>query len=187
MRGARAASEFDKGLLGLERPCSLLLEIGSRRNDSRGAGTARVMGNTAPIVGIFCTSAGDASSGPGAYVLAVELASCSMTVALPGKPAVSLSPGRYLYCGSARGPGGLRARLGRHMRRGKTVRWHIDRLTEVGAVLGAWVFPGGCECELAAALSKLPAPIAGFGSTDCARCRSHLFRWSDAPAPIRCS
>jgi Uri superfamily endonuclease len=132
---------------------------------------------------IFCVSADDAPSAPGAYVLAVELAS-SVTVALPGKPATSLGPGGYLYCGSARGPGGLRARLRRHMRRGKAVRWHIDRLTEAGAVVGAWVLPSGDECELAAALSDLPTPVAGFGSTDCARCRSHLFRRLDAATPV---
>jgi Uri superfamily endonuclease len=47
-------------------------------------------------------------------------------------------------------------------------------------VLRAWIFRDGDECELAAALSSLPAPIAGFGGTDCARCCSHLFRWPDA-------
>jgi Uri superfamily endonuclease len=126
--------------------------------------------------GAFCSCADAIPAAPGAYVLAVELVR-PLTVALPGRAAARLQPGCYLYCGSAGGPGGLRARIGRHMRRGKSIRWHIDRLTEPGAVRGAWVFPGGDECALAAALSKLPAPIAGFGSSDCARCRSHLFRW----------
>ena len=120
--------------------------------------------------------AADAPPLPGAYVLAVELAA-PLAVTLPNRPAATLGPGHYLYCGSARGPGGLRARLSRHMRRGKTVRWHIDRLTEAGAVLGAWFFPGGDECELVAIFSSLPVPIVGFGSTDCARCRSHLLQW----------
>ena len=128
-------------------------------------------------MGKFCTDAADAPPLPGAYVLAVELAAAPLAVTLPNRPAASLGPGHYLYCGSARGPGGLRARLSRHMRRGKTIRWHIDRLTETGAVLGAWFFPGGDECELVATLSSLPVPIAGFGSTDCARCRSHLLQW----------
>jgi Uri superfamily endonuclease len=130
--------------------------------------------------GSFCARADDAPSLPGAYILAIELAQ-PLTVALRGKPATILRPGRYLYCGSARGPGGLKARLGRHMRRGKSVRWHVDLLTEAGGVLGAWAFPGGAECELAGALSRLPAPIAGFGSSDCARCRAHLFGWPEAP------
>jgi Uri superfamily endonuclease len=139
----------------------------------------RVTSKAALATGTFCASADEAPSQPGAYVLAIELAE-SVTVALPGKPATILASGGYLYCGSACGPGGLRARLRRHMRRGKTVRWHVDRLTEAGTVLGAWIFRDGDECELAAALSSLPAPIAGFGSTDCPRCRGHLFRWPDA-------
>ena len=32
------------------------------------------------------------------------------------------------------------------MRRGKPVKWHIDRLTEAGTAIGAWAFPGGSEC-----------------------------------------
>lgn len=135
------------------------------------------------MTGIFYANADDAPSLPGAYVLAVAIAE-PVTVALPGRPAARLGPGRYLYCGSARGPGGIRARLGRHTRRGKAVHWHIDQLTEAGTVLGAWVFPGGDECALVAALSSLPAPIAGFGSTDCARCRAHLLRWPEAMLSI---
>ena len=127
-------------------------------------------------MGKFCTNAADVPPLRGAYILAVELAAPLM-VTLPGRPAASLGPGHYLYCGSARGAGGLRARLSRHMRRGKTVRWHIDRLTEAGAVLGAWFFPGGDECDLVTTLSSLRVPIAGFGSTDCTRCRSHLLQW----------
>jgi Uri superfamily endonuclease len=60
--------------------------------------------------------------------MAIELAD---TVAMQsGRSSIILPAGRYLYCGSAKGPGGLKARLSRHMRRGKSVRWHIDRLTE---------------------------------------------------------
>ncbi|CAA7611842.1 DUF123 domain-containing protein [Magnetospirillum sp. UT-4] len=106
---------------------------------------------------------------PGAYVLLVELA----------EPAAGLTAGRYLYCGSAKGPGGIRARVGRHMRRGKALRWHIDRLTEAGRVLGAWVFPGGDECALVAALSHLPVPVPGFGASDCRSCPAHLLAWPE--------
>jgi histidyl-tRNA synthetase len=66
------------------------------------------------------------------------------------------------------------------MRRGKAIRWHIDRLTEAGHVLGAWTIVGGRECDLVAALAHLPAPIEGFGSSDCDRCRSHLLSWSES-------
>jgi histidyl-tRNA synthetase len=61
------------------------------------------------------------------------------------------------------------------MRRKKSVRWHIDRLTVAGGVPGAWAFAGGCECDLAALLAHLPVPVPGFGASDCRRCPAHLF------------
>jgi len=118
---------------------------------------------------------------PGAYALVVDLAA-AVTVALPGRAVMVLPAGRYVYCGSARGPGGIRARVGRHMRRGKAVRWHIDRLTEAGTVPGVWVFPGGDECALVAALAGWPVPLPGFGSSDCPACPSHLLAWPPGAA-----
>jgi Uri superfamily endonuclease len=115
---------------------------------------------------------------PGAYVLLIGLP-VPVETALPGKPTTTLGAGRYLYCGSAKGPGGIRARLARHMRIEKSVRWHVDRLTEAGTVIGAWSFPGGDECDLVRTLSHLSFPIPGFGSTDCRMCQSHLLKWQD--------
>ncbi len=109
----------------------------------------------------------------GAYLLLVELRDVT-SVRLSNKRSVSLMPGRYIYAGSANGPGGLKARVSRHMRRAKRRRWHIDQLTETSNVLGAWIFPNGMECDLVDLNSTLPLPIVGFGSTDCKRCRSHL-------------
>ena len=40
-----------------------------------------------------------------------------------------LAPGCYVYAGSARGPGGIRARVRRHLRPDKTPHWHIDQVT----------------------------------------------------------
>jgi Uri superfamily endonuclease len=68
------------------------------------------------------------------------------------------------------------------MRRGKSVRWHVDQLTEQGSVVGSWVFPGGDECELVQMCWYLPVQIAGFGSSDCATCRSHLLFWPNGKA-----
>lgn len=126
--------------------------------------------------GVFHTSAEGLPGVGGAYALVVELDE-PLVVALPGRAAVTLAAGRYVYCGSARGPGGIRARVGRHLKRGKTVRWHIDRLTEAGRVPGVWVFLGGNECALVAALAGWPVPLPGFGSSDCAACSSHLLGW----------
>lgn len=134
------------------------------------------MDGSAMITADFHLDVGGLPTVPGAYVLLVELAG-DVAVRLPGRPDVALSAGRYLYCGSARGPGGIKARVGRHMRRDKTVRWHIDQLTSAGRVLGAWVFPNGSECALVAGLSALPVPIPGFGSSDCRICPSHLLAW----------
>ena len=123
----------------------------------------------------FWTSPEGIPALPGAYVLAVELFK-PIAVSIRNGPPVSLAAGRYLYCGSAKGPGGLRGRIAHHMRRGKAVRWHIDNLTKAGRVHGAWTFVGGHECELVAALAHLPTPVRGFGSSDCRKCRSHLLR-----------
>jgi len=121
----------------------------------------------------FCATADAAPSAPGAYILQIDIAE-SVSVTIAGQSATELTAGRYLYCGSAKGAGGLRARLARHMRRGKSVHWHIDQLTERGRVIGSWIVPNGRECELVAMLGSLPMPILGFGSSDCRRCRSHL-------------
>ena len=129
----------------------------------------------------FCLNADEAPALPGAYAMAIELAN-TVAVMLSGRSSIILPAGRYLYCGSAKGQGRLKARLSRHMRRGKSVRWHVDQLTERGLVIGSWIFPGGDECEVVRMCSYLPMPIAGFGSSDCATCRSHLLQWSNRTA-----
>lgn len=112
----------------------------------------------------------------GAYVVALRIAT-PIDVRLGKAAPIRLPAGRYLYCGSAYGAGGLRARLGRHFRRDKTIRWHIDQLTSAGEVIGAWAIAQGDECELVRRLGFLQSPVAGFGASDCASCRSHLLRW----------
>jgi Uri superfamily endonuclease len=138
--------------------------------------------SAAPSSAAFQSGPDALPAAAGAYVLAVELPH-PLAIRLPGRPEVLLPAGRYLYCGSARGPGGLRARVGRHMRRGKAIRWHIDRLTEAGRVLGAWTVIGGDECALVAALAGFPVPIPGFGSSDCRHCPSHLLAWPAEKGP----
>ena len=88
--------------------------------------------------------------------------------------------GVYLYVGRARR--GLSARLARHGRRRKRLRWHVDYLSVRAVMLGAAVLPGPLdgECRLADELARLyPRFIKGFGASDC-RCGGHLFyagRW----------
>ncbi|MBI5128013.1 MAG: GIY-YIG nuclease family protein [Rhodopseudomonas palustris] len=112
----------------------------------------------------------------GAYVVALALPA-PVPIRLGRAAPTMLRAGRYLYCGSAYGPGGLPARLGRHFRKAKSIRWHVDQLTTAGEVLGAWAVAQGDECALVRRLGFLPVPIDGFGASDCASCRSHLLRW----------
>jgi Uri superfamily endonuclease len=93
-----------------------------------------------------------------------------------------LSPGCYAYIGSARGPGGLRARLARHVRASKPLRWHIDYLTAAAPVIHIYyrAIPTPLECRWAQVLAGLPGatiPAPGFGSSDCRNgCAAHLMR-----------
>jgi len=132
---------------------------------------------------VFIETAVAAPDESGAYALLVAL-DAPLPVRAGGR-AATLPPARYIYCGSARGPGGLAARLARHMRLEKRAHWHVDQLTGSGRVLGAWVFRGRSECDVNDALAGFPVPVEGFGSSDCKRCRSHLRLWPDgAPAPF---
>ncbi len=115
---------------------------------------------------------------PGAYLLLIEL-SAPLVLDIASLGPATLPAGRYAYGGSAYGPGGLRARIGRHLRRDKALRWHIDRLTAAGRVIGVRAVPGGQECALVGGLLELPGtsvPLPGFGSSDCRACPAHLVR-----------
>ena len=112
----------------------------------------------------------------GAYALLLHL-SAPLRLALPRLGEPLLAPGRYVYCGSAWGPGGLRARLGRHLARRGREHWHIDRLLAAATVEDLAALPGGRECDLVARLAALAGsafPVPGFGSSDCRRCPAHL-------------
>lgn len=94
-----------------------------------------------------------------------------------------LPAGLYVYLGSARGPGGVRARLGRHLRGGGRPRWHVDYLRAVAHPV-AWGYtvapaPGlPWECFWSQRLAAAPhawMPVPGFGASDCRHgCPAHL-------------
>ncbi len=91
--------------------------------------------------------------------------------------------GIYIYLGSARGPGGLRARLNRHIRGDGKTHWHIDHLRKITRLLGVfWTLdPKIHECDWRVDVNELPGasiPVPGFGASDCsAGCPAHLVRF----------
>ena len=81
--------------------------------------------------------------------------------------------GRYIYTGSAKR--NLEARIARHLRKEKALRWHIDWLLSASAVKVAAVKRSvKSECALNQEIvGRVVVP--GFGASDCRNgCGSHL-------------
>ena len=100
---------------------------------------------------------------------------------------VNLPAGELLYIGSAFGPGGLRARLRRHLRTAKRPYWHIDSLTEIVSPR-IWAMDTSgrrLECTWVRTLlaqTGARAPVTGFGSSDCRwGCPAHLVALTTLP------
>ncbi len=120
----------------------------------------------------------DLPSQPGSYLLGLKLSRPRMLKI--GKLCKHRFPaGLYVYAGSAFGPGGIRARLGRHLRGDGRVRWHVDYLRAVARpVWVAWQVGERTEHDWSSRLLESGVGevlVPGFGSSDC-RCRSHLLR-----------
>ncbi len=81
--------------------------------------------------------------------------------------------GDYVYTGSAKR--NFEARVARHLRRDKRLRWHIDYLLAgPGVSVREVVRSVAPECALNQATPGT-APVAGFGASDCRHgCGSHL-------------
>jgi len=123
---------------------------------------------------------------PGSYGLLIDIPGWR-SVSAGRLGTVCFPPGWYIYVGNACGPGGVRARVARHLRRDKTIFWHIDRLLAETPVSAVWwqTGAGPLECVWAARLAALPGsmiPARGFGSSDCrSGCAAHLMRLPDGP------
>lgn len=129
-------------------------------------------------------SSTEITSQPGTYVL-VFLSSIGKRLSIGRLGVLDLKPGPYLYVGSAFGPGGLRARTGRHRTKNTVKRWHIDYLKPWVHLAEIWYTedPVRREHQWAgwfASAESLHTPLPGFGSSDC-RCPSHLFHAARAP------
>jgi Uri superfamily endonuclease len=116
----------------------------------------------------------------GSYVLLLKATHpTKVQVGKLGK--LSIKPGFYVYSGSAFGPGGLGARVGRHLRLNKKLRWHIDYLrSRVDDVIAYYQPDSRSECLFACELMNAGGeiPMKGFGSSDC-KCESHLVYFID--------
>ena len=119
----------------------------------------------------------------GCYVLVLFLRQ-SQQLTVGRRAAVEFPSGYYLYVGSAFGPGGLRARLGRHLSGSRRRHWHVDYLREVAEPVEAWfqTLAVSREHEWADCLGRGRGlrPVAGFGASDCG-CLSHLYRGKALP------
>jgi Uri superfamily endonuclease len=123
-----------------------------------------------------------ATDAPGAYAIVILLKRrCDLPVGRLGIH--SFAPGYSIYLGSALGPGGVRARVQRHLRctTMKPAHWQVDRLLAVGEIVEVWWRYGKerMECLWSARLSKIGSiQVPGFGASDC-RCPGHLVRFED--------
>lgn len=98
-----------------------------------------------------------------------------------------LEPGVLVYFGSAMGPGGLGARIARHLSPGKKRRWHVDYLQPHAKPIVIWFSTGGegQECNWSKTMASQEGsyfPIREFGSSDCS-CPSHLLHLDKVPLP----
>jgi len=115
----------------------------------------------------------------GSYLLVLHLSTnLSLTI---GKNRWDLSPGYYIYVGSAMK--GLESRIKRHLKKRKKQKWHIDYLS----IHAKKIIPipirttERLECKIADKMKSISDEvIPNFGSTDC-KCVSHLFYFKNDP------
>ena len=124
----------------------------------------------------------------GTYVLVLHLAQpARLRIGKLGR--FDFPAGWYLYVGSARGPGGLAARVGRHLRSSPKPHWHIDYLRRAASVEEVWWQAGKArrECAWSQAIGARPGAeiiAPGFGASDC-ECETHLWQVKRKPTTSR--
>ncbi len=114
---------------------------------------------------------------PGTYLLRFDLReTLHLDIGRLGE--VQLFPGTLYYAGSAFGPGGVAARVNRHVTGCGKPHWHVDRLRAAVPVSEVWYSHASQRLEHAwagrlLAMSGAQPAFPGFGSSDC-RCPAHL-------------
>lgn len=117
------------------------------------------------------------------YVVAAYLPR-AVIVSVGALGVVRLARGWHAYVGSARR--GREARVARHFRAEKPLRWHVDYLFARHPPSLAWMIDGDAsltECALAAGLSAAGdrRSCPRFGSSDCG-CPGHLIHFGSRAA-----
>lgn len=129
----------------------------------------------------------DLPTSPGVYILHLKLL-YQRLICIGKLGDAQFLPGDYLYVGSARGCGGLRSRVGRHLEGSEKRHWHIDWLRPVVVVKGYYYLETNkeLECDWNQVILNLPGcsvPIQGFGASDCRgkkrSCAAHLIFFSE--------
>lgn len=122
--------------------------------------------------------------GKGSYILILHLDSEKvLQVGRLGK--FNFPAGYYAYVGSAFGPGGLKARVTRHLNPTYKYHWHIDYLRKQADPEEVWISEQKVAREHLWAsvllhLNKAAVPVPGFGCSDC-KCCTHLFHFQKKP------
>lgn len=121
---------------------------------------------------------------PGSYLLRFDLPR-PLVLAVGRLGEIRLASGALYYVGSALGPGGVAARVRRHLAGGGRPHWHVDRLRAVLPVREVWYrhAPERLEHAWAAALLACAGGSVAavrFGASDC-RCPTHLVHFIQAP------
>lgn len=121
----------------------------------------------------------DLPSSSGTYILELYVEH-SLSLTIGSLDQHQMAAGYCFYIGSARGAGGLRSRVGRHLRGDGAPHWHIDYLRAAAEVREVYymVTDRTLECEWSRALAQLSAafiPVPHFGASDCrSGCEAHL-------------
>ena len=122
----------------------------------------------------------------GTYILILEMPEAQIRVGALG--IVNVPKGTYCYVGSAMN--GLDQRIGRHLSKGKKIRWHIDHLTEICTQIEAYEAATQeiTECGLGKLVLESGGSgfAKGFGCSDC-RCFTHLFLLNEKTKEKLCS
>ncbi len=119
----------------------------------------------------------------GTYALVIRL-SKSEKIRIGRLGTFVFPSGFYVYVGSAFGPGGIEARVSRHLRKNKRKHWHIDYLLDKSEVTSIFFVRKKCEEKLAESLLEHGWMVApNFGASD-TNAPTHLIFFDNDPTDL---